>query len=105
MSTQPDFRALIVQHEEPTPPGLVSDWLDQHGGEKSWLMAPCLVASGITPDDLAALAASLTPAQFNAGIRWLAATLERLDETPQAGASLNVRLHDREREHDYGIGF
>src|SRR3989442_8445285 len=31
MSTQPDFRALIVQHEEPTPPGLVSDWLDQRG--------------------------------------------------------------------------
>src|SRR2546428_7675828 len=31
MSTQPDLRALIVQHEEPTPPGLVSDWLDQRG--------------------------------------------------------------------------
>jgi len=31
MSTQPEFRALIVQHEEPTPPGLVSDWLDQRG--------------------------------------------------------------------------
>jgi len=31
MSAQPDFRALIVQHEEPTPPGLVSDWLDQRG--------------------------------------------------------------------------
>ena len=23
---------------------------------------------------------------------------------PQGGAALNVRLHDREREHDYGFG-
>ena len=29
MRTEPEFRALIVQHEEPTPPGLVSEWLDQ----------------------------------------------------------------------------
>jgi GMP synthase-like glutamine amidotransferase len=25
------LRALILQHEEPTPPGLVSEWLDSHG--------------------------------------------------------------------------
>src|SRR5256714_6657561 len=31
MSTQSEFRAMIVQHEEPTPPGLVSDWLNQRG--------------------------------------------------------------------------
>ena len=24
-------RALILQHEEPTPPGLVTEWLDSHG--------------------------------------------------------------------------
>jgi GMP synthase (glutamine-hydrolysing) len=29
MSTPPALRALIVQHEAPTPPGLVSQWLDQ----------------------------------------------------------------------------
>lgn len=33
MRTQPAFRALIVQHEEPTPPGLVSEWLDQRAAE------------------------------------------------------------------------
>ncbi len=27
------MRALIVQHEEPTPPGLVTEWLDEHGAE------------------------------------------------------------------------
>ena len=25
------LRALILQHEEPTPPGLVTEWLDDHG--------------------------------------------------------------------------
>ena len=25
------LRALIIQHEEPTPPGLVTEWLDDHG--------------------------------------------------------------------------
>ncbi len=29
MSERPALRALIVQHEAPTPPGLVSDWLAQ----------------------------------------------------------------------------
>lgn len=27
------LRALIIQHEEPTPPGLVAEWLDAHGIE------------------------------------------------------------------------
>jgi GMP synthase-like glutamine amidotransferase len=27
------LRALILQHEEPTPPGLVGGWLDDHGAE------------------------------------------------------------------------
>jgi GMP synthase-like glutamine amidotransferase len=27
------MRALILQHEEPTPPGLVTEWLDEHGAE------------------------------------------------------------------------
>jgi hypothetical protein len=37
-------------------------------------------------------------------IRELAAALDRMDETPQAGAALNVRLHERERARDYGLG-
>ncbi|MFB3739011.1 MAG: type 1 glutamine amidotransferase [Candidatus Velamenicoccus archaeovorus] len=27
------LRVLILQHEEPTPPGLVSEWLDEHDAE------------------------------------------------------------------------
>ena len=26
----PPLRALIIQHEEPTPPGFVNEWLDEH---------------------------------------------------------------------------
>ena len=30
--TEPSrLRALVIQHEEPTPPGLVNEWLDDHG--------------------------------------------------------------------------
>ena len=27
------LRALILQHEEPTPPGHVAEWLEGHGAE------------------------------------------------------------------------
>jgi len=30
-------RALILQHEEPTPPGLVTEWLDAHGADREIL--------------------------------------------------------------------
>ena len=29
--TRARFRALVIQHEEPTPPGFVTEWLDKHG--------------------------------------------------------------------------
>src|SRR5205085_1584935 len=28
------LRAVILQHEDPTPPGHVTQWLDQHGAEQ-----------------------------------------------------------------------
>ena len=31
--TETPLRALILQHEEPTPPGHVTGWLDAHGAE------------------------------------------------------------------------
>ncbi|MBP0593356.1 cyclic nucleotide-binding domain-containing protein [Paraburkholderia sp. LEh10] len=68
-----------------TPPGALrrseaeselADWLAAHGLAKSWLIAPQLVSNGFSRDDLAPVAANVTPAQLGAGIRWLAATLE-----------------------------
>jgi GMP synthase-like glutamine amidotransferase len=32
-SGKPKLRALIVQHEDPTPPGLIEEWLRSHGAE------------------------------------------------------------------------
>jgi GMP synthase-like glutamine amidotransferase len=29
----PDLKALILQHEDSTPPGYVTEWLDQHGAQ------------------------------------------------------------------------
>ncbi|OLC26345.1 MAG: hypothetical protein AUG06_12310 [Actinobacteria bacterium 13_1_20CM_2_65_11] len=29
----PKLKALIVQHEEPTPPGFLGEWLDEHGAD------------------------------------------------------------------------
>ena len=31
--TNSDFRALIIQHEEPTPPGVLSEWLAHSGAQ------------------------------------------------------------------------
>ena len=31
--TDGDFRALIIQHEEPTPPGVLAEWLTDSGAE------------------------------------------------------------------------
>lgn len=44
-------------------------------------------------------------AQARQTLRELATALERLDDAPQAGAALNIRLHEGERERDYGRGF
>ncbi|TDN61889.1 ATP-binding protein [Paraburkholderia sp. BL10I2N1] len=54
----------------------LGDWLSERGIARPWLVAPCLAAAGIAPDDLAALAGRLSPVQFSAAIRWLAVTLE-----------------------------
>ena len=32
-TTGPDWRALVIQHERPTPPGLIEPWLRERGAE------------------------------------------------------------------------
>lgn len=32
-TTEPDWRALVIQHERPTPPGLIEPWLRERGAE------------------------------------------------------------------------
>jgi signal transduction histidine kinase len=55
---------------------LLGDWLAAHGMAKPWLVAPCLVAHGITSDDLGQLAGRLSTDQLDAAISWIAKVLE-----------------------------
>ncbi|SAL04292.1 periplasmic sensor signal transduction histidine kinase [Caballeronia calidae] len=54
----------------------LGDWLGSHGTAKPWLAAPCLVAHGITSDDLEPLAARLNADQLDAAVSWIAQVLE-----------------------------
>jgi signal transduction histidine kinase len=52
------------------------DWLAEHRVAKPWLAATCLVAHGITSDELRPLAATLNEAQFSAAVSWIAQFIE-----------------------------
>jgi signal transduction histidine kinase len=54
----------------------LGDWLASHGTAKPWLVASCLVAHGITSDDLGPLAARLNADQLGAAVSWIAQVLE-----------------------------
>ncbi|GAB7547912.1 ATP-binding protein [Cupriavidus sp. CuC1] len=67
----------------------LANWLAEHGVQRPWLMAPCLVKMGIAREDLAPAAASLTAGQFTAGMHWLVATMDlrALMEDTRLGAA------------------
>jgi signal transduction histidine kinase len=54
----------------------INDWLDDHGVEGGWELAPILVGAGTTPEFLDKLAAGVSPALLGSALRWLAYTLE-----------------------------
>ena len=53
----------------------VGDWLDDHGVEKGWEVAPVLVVGGITPAKLEQVRERMGEERLDAVVRWLAATL------------------------------
>jgi signal transduction histidine kinase len=70
----------------------LADWLDDHGVAKSWLIAPVLAAGPVSVAELSGLAANLSAEQLDAGIRWLAATLEMrslMDESRRGSARIS----------------
>lgn len=82
------YDALQVSEAEDT----LTEWLEDHGIDKAWLVAPILAASQISIRELDQLAGSLSAEQLNAGINWLAATLELrslMDESRRGSARIS----------------
>ena len=56
---------------------LITDWLDDHGQDSGWELAPTLVAAGITPEWLDANVVTGVPEEYiGDGVHWLAYSLE-----------------------------
>lgn len=53
----------------------LTDWLDEHGVDNGWKLAPTLVAAGLKPDDLEQLQTQVTPDGIGDVLTWLEATL------------------------------
>jgi signal transduction histidine kinase len=54
----------------------VGAWLETHGVEEAWTLAETFVASGVGPDELDELAASLPEAALRDAVAWLGGGLE-----------------------------
>ena len=54
----------------------LTDWLEDHGIDNAWDLAPALVAAGVTTDGLDEIAVTLPEALLADGIRWVAYALE-----------------------------
>jgi signal transduction histidine kinase len=54
----------------------INDWLDEHGVEGGWELAPIFAGAGTTPEFLDKVAAGASSALLESALRWLAYTLE-----------------------------
>ena len=54
----------------------LTDWLDDHGIDNGWDLAPALVAAGVNTDGLDEIADTLPDALLADGIHWVAYALE-----------------------------
>jgi signal transduction histidine kinase len=54
----------------------ISDWLDEHGLEQGWDLAPIFVAAGLTADNLDQVLESVGESLIDGAVRWLAYALE-----------------------------
>ena len=71
----------------------VSDWLSGQGVDKGWLLAPTLVAGGITPSDLQALGDAVGRDNLPASVRWVASSVELATLLDEAGRG-SARISD-----------
>jgi signal transduction histidine kinase len=54
----------------------ISDWLDDHGIDGGWDLAPVFVAGGLGVEDMEAVATAANETTLEGAIRWLAYTVE-----------------------------
>ncbi|MCM3886485.1 ATP-binding protein [Frankia sp. R82] len=54
----------------------LGDWLDEHGIDDAWDIAPIFVQAGLEPDWLDHVAASVPPGVVAGAVRWLTYTIE-----------------------------
>ena len=54
----------------------LTDWLDDHGVDRAWELAPIFVSAGTTTEFLDKLAAGAPPEMLEGAVRWLSYTLE-----------------------------
>jgi signal transduction histidine kinase len=65
----------------------LQDWLEDHGVEQAWELAPVLVSSGWERRELERLADRFSPSQLPLVIRWLAANSSVYDLLEEVGKS------------------
>lgn len=71
----------------------LSDWLEEHGVNNSWKLAPTLVAAGINSDDLEQLKTHVDPNCTGSVLIWLEATLTGICTLDQIKQS-SIRISD-----------
>ncbi len=71
----------------------LTDWLEEHGVNDSWKLAPMLVAAGLKPDDLEQLKTQVDPDCTESVLTWLEATLTGICTLDQIKLS-STRISD-----------
>ncbi len=72
LGEQPVRSALATSEREDE----LAEWLDEHGADGAWELAPELAAAGVGPDDLAPVVAAVDASTLPAALRWLTRTVQ-----------------------------
>ncbi len=71
----------------------LGSWMDEHGIENAWSLAPTMVASGIGSADLECLAGVFPGTELQAPLEWLEATASSMQQVSLVEESVS-RVHD-----------
>lgn len=68
-------------------------WMDEHGVDNAWNLAPTLVAIGLTPADLGCISAAFPGKELQEPLEWLEATASSIQQVALVEESV-ARVHD-----------